>query len=187
MRGGLFVLLILWFSPVAVIAQSGHDQHTGHGQEAAAGYGALMERQVKALSDEEVRALLGGEGAGFALTAELNGIPGPLHILELAEPLELTPEQRSAIEEIFGAMRAETTRLGEALVELERTLDRRFVHRHIDPEVIRDLTGRIGALQGEIRAVHLIAHLEVDPLLTDEQQARYQALRGYVAPEPQFF
>lgn len=184
MRNGWLLMMALSFFPVAAVAQGGHDQHAGHGQEPAAGYGALTDRQIKALSDAEVRALLRGEGAGFALAAELNGVPGPLHLLELAEPLALTEEQRTAIEEIFADMREETMRLGEALVELERTLDRRFAHRHIDPDVIRDLTSRIAALQAEIRAVHLIAHLEVDPLLTDEQRALYQALRGYVTPEP---
>jgi hypothetical protein len=184
MRLTLTVLLGLFLVPLSIVAQTGHDPHAGHGAHGAEGYTSLVDRRIKALSNEEVDGLLKGEGMGLALSAELNGVPGPLHLLELADALELDAEQLDAIRRIFEEMRSETSRLGEALVELEATLDRRFVHRHIDPEVIRDLTSKIAGLNGEIRAVHLIAHLEVDPLLSDQQRARYQVLRGYVAPEP---
>ena len=33
---------------------------------------------------------------GLALAAELNGYPGPSHVLELADKLELSAEQRAA-------------------------------------------------------------------------------------------
>ncbi len=69
--------------------------------------------------------------------------------------------------------------MGAEVVELERTLDRRFRHRHIDAAVIRDLTQRIALLRGEIRAIHLEAHLAVDPLLTATQREAYLRLRGY--------
>ncbi len=155
-------------------AQHGHDP-AHHDRP----YAGLEEREIKALDPGEVEALLAGEGMGFALAAELNGIPGPLHVLELAGPLELTSRQEGAVREIFRAMREETSRLGHEVVELERTLDRRFQHRHIDAALVRDLTQRIGLLRGEIRAVHLEAHLAVDPLLTDAQREAYVRLRGY--------
>jgi uncharacterized small protein (DUF1192 family) len=70
--------------------------------------------------------------------------------------------------------------MGAEVVELERTLDRRFQHRHIDAcRSIRDLTQRIALLRGEIRAIHLEAHLAVDPLLTETQREAYLRLRGY--------
>ena len=117
---------------------------------------------------------------GFALAAELNGIPGPLHVLELADALVLTPTQRTDIEALFQRMRAEASSMGAEVVELERTLDRRFRHRHIDAEVIGELTGKIAVLNGQIRALHLSTHLELEPLLTEAQRAEYQELRGYV-------
>ena len=40
---------------------------------------------IKALSDHEVSALLDGHGSGFAKAAELNGYPGPTHVLDLAD------------------------------------------------------------------------------------------------------
>jgi hypothetical protein len=46
-------------------------------------------REIKALSPQEVSDLLAGKGMGFAKTAELNGFPGPAHVLELASQLQL--------------------------------------------------------------------------------------------------
>lgn len=186
MKPCLTACLIVLGLPTIAFAQTGHDHHAGHGAPAAAGYTSLGDREIKALSDEELEGLLQGEGLGFALTAELNGIPGPLHILELAEPLGLTTEQREAVQRIFSGMREETRRLGAELVEVERMLDRRFAHRHIDADVVRELTGQIGELRGKIRAVHLIAHLDVDPLLTEEQRTAYRVLRGYEDPQDEY-
>ena len=52
-------------------------------------------REVKALSAEQMTALAAGRGMGSALAAELNGYPGPLHVLELADPLGLSEGQRA--------------------------------------------------------------------------------------------
>ena len=44
---------------------------------------------------------------------------------------------------------------------------------------MRAETAAIAGLQGRLRAVHLAAHLETRALLSAEQIARYDALRGY--------
>ena len=49
---------------------------------------------MKSLSDQQLSDLRAGRGMGMALPAELNGYPGPVHVLELADALGLTPEQR---------------------------------------------------------------------------------------------
>ena len=36
-----------------------------------------------------------------ALAAELNGYPGPSHVLELADKLELSTEQRASMQRLF--------------------------------------------------------------------------------------
>jgi hypothetical protein len=45
-------------------------------------------RAIKALSDEDIAALRQGEGMGMGMgmakAAELNGYPGPVHVLALA-------------------------------------------------------------------------------------------------------
>jgi hypothetical protein len=52
-----------------------------------------QQRAIKALSAGDVAGLLAGSGAGFAKAAELNGYPGPLHVLELANELRLSDAQ----------------------------------------------------------------------------------------------
>jgi hypothetical protein len=186
----LLASLLFLLLPSGAAAQAGHGdpaaQGHGHGHGSASdhGYADLLDREIRALAPEEIAALLAGEGMGFALAAELNGVPGPLHVLELREELELAPEQEARITRIFQEMRARTAELGSRVVELERTLDLRFRHRHVDAGTVAELTGAIAALRGEIRAIHLVAHLETDPVLSDAQRTRYQELRGYGASGP---
>ena len=52
---------------------------------------------------------------GLALAAELNGYPGPMHAIELADRLELSPEQRARLRALFDAMKAETIPIGARL------------------------------------------------------------------------
>lgn len=60
--------------------------------------------------------LRAGRGMGLALPAELNGYPGPVHVLELAGKLGLTEDQRKRVPELHAAMKAETVLLGERLI-----------------------------------------------------------------------
>ena len=48
-------------------------------------------RSIMALSAEQIGSYLAGDGMGFALAAELNGYPGPRHVLELAEHAKASP------------------------------------------------------------------------------------------------
>src|SRR5689334_17464381 len=52
-------------------------------------YAGQQTRTIKALSPADVAALLKGEGMGMAKAAELNGYPGPLHVLTLSQELKL--------------------------------------------------------------------------------------------------
>ena len=149
----------------------------------AAPYAGLEARPIKALSPEDVDRLLAGEGMGYALAAELNHYPGPRHVLDLADSLALTAEQRGSVESIRARMNAAAVERGRALVASEAELDSLFALGAIDGATLRARTARIGALEGELRAIHLLAHLETRAVLTDEQVARYDALRGYAAGE----
>jgi hypothetical protein len=64
-------------------------------------YAGLQERTIKALPQEKVEDLLAGRGAGYALAAELNHYPGPVHVLDLADQLDLTAEQEQTAQEII--------------------------------------------------------------------------------------
>ena len=123
--------------------------------------------------------MLVGAGLGYAMAAELNGHAGPKHVLELAEALELTPEQRAGVEASFARMKEAAVALGAEIVAAEEELDRRFSHRHLDEATLAELTARIAELEGRLRFVHLRAHLETDALLSPEQRDRYAELRGY--------
>ena len=58
-------------------------------------------RSIKALSEQQVNELGAGRGMGLALAAELNGYPGPSHVLELADKLELSADQRAKVQRLF--------------------------------------------------------------------------------------
>src|SRR5207244_4142384 len=68
-------------------AQHRHDgasQHPG-ASTSVSPYAGQQRRSVKALSEQQLSDLQAGRGMGLALPAELNGYPGPSHVLELAD------------------------------------------------------------------------------------------------------
>ena len=147
----------------------------------AAPYAGLETRPIKALSAQQVEDLRAGRGMGLALAAELNGYPGPLHAIELAEKLRLSDEQRARMAGLFGAMKAETIPIGERLIAQEAGLDAAFAGRTITPATLAAMTDEIGRTQGALRAAHLKYHLATLEVLSPEQVAQYGRLRGYGA------
>ena len=146
-------------------------------------YVDLKTREIKALSPEAIARYEAGEGIGLALAAELNEYPGPRHVLELADELALTGEQTEQVEAVRDTMAGRAIPVGRRIVALERTLDEAFAGRAIEEDTLASLTAEVGRLQGELRFVHLRAHLAVARILSSEQVAHYDMLRGYSAPE----
>jgi Spy/CpxP family protein refolding chaperone len=146
---------------------------------AASPYAGEQSREIKSLSANEIKALHQGAGMGYAKAAELNGYPGPMHVLELARPLQLSAEQRQASEQLMAQHKTTARTLGGQLVDAERALDTAFAQKQIDAQRITELTQRIGNLQATLRAEHLQTHLRQTALLQPQQIARYQSLRGY--------
>jgi hypothetical protein len=142
-------------------------------------YAGLQERGIKALSEEEIADLRAGRGMGLALPAELNGYPGPSHVLELAEPLGLSGQQRSSVKALFDSMKAEAIPIGQKLIAAETELNRQFVERTITPERLKAATAEISAIRGELRYTHLKYHISTATVLNSEQIRRYAELRGY--------
>jgi Spy/CpxP family protein refolding chaperone len=142
-------------------------------------YAGLQHRSIKALSDQQIADLRAGRGMGLALAAELNGYPGPVHVIELADALSLTAEQRNRIAQLLETMRAQAVVLGERLIAQEQELDRQFAERTISPASLSAATAQIGQTQATLRAVHLNSHLAVIDILTADQIRRYVELRGY--------
>ena len=175
MRLTSFVLAMA-LSP-ACFAQHGHHGHQ------ASGYAGLQSREIKALSAEQMADLKEGRGMGASLAAELNGVPGPLHVLELKEKLHVSQQQLTVLEGIMSHMKAQARDLGARLVTEEAALDRAFASGSADEQLIRSSTARIADLQGQLRAVHLLAHLKTRQLLSAEQVRAYNLARGYAPHE----
>ena len=170
----LFLVLLL-LPGQAVDAQTPHD----HEQGSPAPYTDMTHREIKALSASEVESLLAGEGMGFARAAELNGVPGPRHVLEMADSMELTPSQTKGIQAVFQEMQAEARSLGTELVMRERHLDQAFAEGRATPTAVVNMTAHIAESHGRLRAVHLVAHLRTADILSPGQVERYRRFRGY--------
>jgi hypothetical protein len=152
-------------------------------------YTGLQSRPLKALSEQQVADLRAGRGMGLALAAELNGYPGPMHVIELADELALTKSQRHRMQQLFDDMRMEAVALGDRLIAEEAELDRQFASRTVTPVTLGAATAAIGRTQAELRATHLRYHLLTVDVLSPHQTQRYIELRGYSGPsavsEPQ--
>jgi hypothetical protein len=142
-------------------------------------YAGQQTRAIKALSDDDVAALRKGEGMGMAKAAELNGYPGPVHVLALAAQLGLSEGQRHDVQTVFDRMSTAAKPLGGELIAQEQALDQLFAKGEITPDRLAAATAAIAELQGRLRLVHLSAHLETRALLNADQIARYERLRGY--------
>ena len=76
-------------------------------------------------------------------------------------------------------MQAEAKVAGEELIDRERDLDRLFATKSINPDALGTSLARISEAQARVRRAHLQAHLDQLALLSAEQVARYNRLRGY--------
>jgi hypothetical protein len=169
--------LMNWQLPIAAILASGMSWNA-HGADISPYAGQEM-RAIKALSSEEISGLLEGSGLGYAKAAELNGYPGPSHVLELADELGLSDEQRTRTRSAFLEMQAEAKAWGAKLVEAERQLDEQFRDRSATEASLAEALDRIASLQARVRAAHLQAHLVQTRILRKEQVDAYIRLRGY--------
>lgn len=182
-------LLLALLLPAAAIAQDhGHGTH-GHAHAPAQAvtpspYAGMEAREIKSLSEQDIADLRRGAGWGLALAAELNGVPGPAHLLELKNEIGLSPDQVSPIEAIFAAMQAEAQGAGERFIAAEAAIEEAFRAGDLTPDTLRALIDTAAAARAELRYVHLSRHLETPPLLTAEQFALYSDLRGYGATDP---
>ncbi|MDX1499605.1 MAG: hypothetical protein R3176_06895 [Woeseiaceae bacterium] len=142
-------------------------------------YAGQETRAIKTLSAGGIEALEKGEGMGFAKAAELNGYPGPRHVLDLAEQLGLTAEQHRQTTELFETMRSRAIALGARLVEAEAALDDLFASGTANKGSLERAVETAATIRGELRLVHLDAHLVQARILSPRQLRHYAKLRGY--------
>ena len=136
-------------------------------------------RAIKSLSADDIKELRAGGGWGLAKAAELNGVPGPAHILEMASAIELTPTQQAEIQAIYQQMKSEAVSLGNQLIQLEAALNSHFADGSINQAILEQSVQDIERVRVQLRLAHLSAHLQTPNILTPEQISLYNELRGY--------
>lgn len=139
-------------------------------------------RDIKSLSDNDIQSLQNGTGeafGGMAKLAELNGYPGPRHVLDKASELQLTDGQRIEIERIYQNMSNNAKSIGAAIIDAERDMDRAFDNKTITQENLKLMLDKSADLYAQLRFVHLSAHLDTIQVLTIEQVQMYNTMRGY--------
>jgi len=169
----LVVGLTLGVALVAVpaFAQSGHGhQHSGARE-------AQAHRRVDAMQKEFDQVVADGRGFGLAFAADQNGYPGPLHVLELKDALELTPDQEARVRALYQAMLADARPRAARLAAAEARLRAVFVAGTADKAAVSAAVADTEAARAALRLAHLGAHLETRDLLTEAQRRSYQQLR----------
>ena len=152
-------------------------------------YAGQEARGIKALSQDDIEGLLAGAGTpfgGMAKPAELNGYPGPRHVLDAydAGEFQLTNEQHKQIEALYEEMRSEAIELGEKIIDIEKGIDDAFTGKTITNTFLQEKVKEGADLYGQLRVVHLKYHLSMVEILTPQQVEQYNELRGYTSGDP---
>ena len=142
-------------------------------------YAGFDSREVKSLSEQDLTDLRTGKGMGIALPAELQGYPGPMHVLELADKLNLTPDQRAKIAQLHGEMRSQAIKAGEILISAERAVDQFFSSGSVGETALLAVTRQVAEARAQVRFAHLRFHLKAKAVLSVEQLTAYSKARGY--------
>jgi Spy/CpxP family protein refolding chaperone len=171
----LLIMAALILSPVCSVQTTAQQRSQYAGQE---------KRKIKSLSASDIEQLSQGRGWGLARVAELNGYPGPVHLIEMKDKIGLTKEQLLAVEKLYAEMKARAVPLGLKLIELEKQLDDSFAGGSINEEKLKDLLELIAAVRRDLRLVHVSTHLKTPAILTREQIEKYNRLRGYDTKDP---
>ena len=171
-------LYLVAISLAVVTPLSAQEQHSNTASSRSA-YAGEQVREIASLSPEDIAELQRGGGWGLARAAELNGVPGPAHLLELKAEIGLSTSQVAAISAIRDRMRADAISAGGQLIAAERALDHAFTNAIPDAADLARLVTDAGKARAALRLVHLSAHLDTPAILSPTQIERYNVLRGY--------
>jgi Spy/CpxP family protein refolding chaperone len=186
MRTRILALALLALVPAApALAQHGHQHHGhGHGRHASGGGDADAHRRVEAYLKEFDAVVADGRGFGLAFAADQNGYPGPLHVLELKDQLQLTAAQEARMQTLFQAMLVEARARAARLADAERRLREVFAAGGADAAAVRAAVAGAEAARAEVRLVHLLTHLETRDVLSEVQRRTYHQLRWGAGKNP---
>jgi len=147
-------------------------------------YAGEEKREIKSLSATDIEELKQGKGWGLAKAAELNGVPGPLHLLEMKKEIDLSADQVQEIENLYRIMNQDAVFLGHKLIRLEKELNEHFANRTITDKILHKILEDLAQVYKQLRYVHLSAHLQTPAILKSEQITLYNKLRGYSSDDP---
>ena len=167
----LLLALLFICMPFLTLAQHNHAGQTP--------YAGMQNRAIKSLSDSDINELRRGGGWGLALAAELNGMPGPSHLLELKDKIPLAADQVDKTQVLLDEMRKAAIPTGERLIAAEKALEAAFASGNVDETSLRRLLADTESARSELRFIHLSQHYKTVLFLTPEQIKRYNILRGY--------
>ena len=161
--------------------ESGRGHHPIQAAPAGSPYAGRYDPDVppRALTAEEIDQIERGQGAGFALPAELNGVPGPRHVLDMADELGLSAAQRTRVQAISDDMGEAAISAGQRYLDGAQRLEEDFRLGTLTEAELPDRVADVARLAGELAAAHLLAHLKTADVLTAEQIVEYNRLRGY--------
>lgn len=171
MKTNIVLLIFSICLPLSSLAQHSHEVQTP--------YAGMQNRAIKSLSDNDINELRRGAGWGLALAAELNGMPGPTHLLELKDQIPLASEQVAKTQDLLNEMRKAALPTGERLIAAEKALEAAFANGKVDESSLRRLLADSEAARSELRFIHLSQHYKTVQFLKPEQIKRYNILRGY--------
>jgi hypothetical protein len=157
--------------PLTTLAQHDHGSATS--------YAGMQTRAIKSLSDKDLEELRRGGGWGLALPAELNGMPGPVHLLELKDKIPLTDDQVRQTQALLEDMRRAAIPAGERLIAAEAAIEQAFASGRVDETALRKLLTDAEAARSALRFIHLSQHARTVRFLKPDQIQRYNVLRGY--------
>lgn len=180
----LLSLLLIAIISVSVIGMNQFASAQEHVTPTPSGYADLLDTEIRGISPEQIEIYQTGAGGGMALPAELNGYPGPFHVLDLAEELELTEDQQAQIQTLYDEMLPEAIDLGNRILAAEAELELAFRENTIDETFLESQLLTIGELKAQLRYVHLHTHLATVDILTQHQVVVYNTLRGYDIENP---
>jgi ATP-dependent helicase/DNAse subunit B len=83
------------------------------------------------------------------------------------------------IELIYQNMSSKAKTIGAAIIAIEQDMDRAFANNTITEENLKLMLDKSADLYGQLRFVHLSAHLDTVQILTMEQVQMYNTIRGY--------
>ena len=174
-----FNLLVIALLFLAINAQADESSHSH-----TSPYAGEEARTIKSLSSEDIAELKRGGGWGLAKAAELNGVPGPAHLLEMQKEISLTDAQIAAIKTLHKQMKVQAIDQGLNLIALEQGLEAHFQNRTITDSILRASLKNISDARRNLRYIHLATHLKTPDILSEKQIQKYNALRGYADPNP---